>query len=222
MASRKGTWSSLELARLHELFPRSEPHRLARLLGRTTTSVMRRGKALFAGEPRRRAWDGVDERRLREAIGVHDVATIAILLRRPIDDVAARIAALATERRSGAWTGEEIALLKRLFGTRSPSDLALALSRCPADSAARAADLRLGKDKAVLSRGDTGRAMPRWTPGDVAKLRQLYPRRDNLEIARILGRTVASVTNKAFQLGLSKSARALAAMGRRNGARRSR
>ena len=48
------------------------------------------------------------------------------------------------------------------------------------------------------------------------KLRELYPDNDNLDIARRLGRSVASVANKANQLGLHKSAALLARIGRKN------
>ncbi len=58
--------------------------------------------------------------------------------------------------------------------------------------------------------------MPRWTLAEMGTLRSLYPDRDNLEIARRLGRTVASVANKANQLGLKKSRDLLADIGRVN------
>ncbi len=221
MATRRGTWSSLELARLRELFPHTSPTRLARVLGRSVDSVRRRGAALFLGRQRSGEWSVEDDRQLREALGVHDLATVAILLGRPRDQIERRIAEVAAERRAGDWSDAELALLRRLHGTRTTAQLALALSREEHDVRARAAELCLGKDKAAAA-GEGRLRMPRWTPAEVARLRQLYPRRENLEIARQLGRTVASVTNKASQLGLGKSAAALAAMGRRNVARRRR
>lgn len=218
--ARKGTWTSLELARLRELFPRSSPQRLARLLGRSPAAVLRRGLAMFAGPHEGRPLGAADDLALREAIGVHEPATIAVLLRRPLEAVRQRLAQLAANLRTGPWDDDELRLLKRVFGTRRLADAALALSRAPEDVAAKAAELCLGKDKAARSTIGTAQPMPRWKPAELAKLRQLYPRRENVEIARLLGRTVASVTNKASQLGLSKSPRALAQMGRRNVARR--
>jgi hypothetical protein len=51
-------------------------------------------------------------------------------------------------------------------------------------------------------------------------LRAAYRDNDNLEVARKLGRSVVSVANKAWQLGLQKSAAALARIGRANVAHR--
>ena len=58
--------------------------------------------------------------------------------------------------------------------------------------------------------------MPRWTDDEIVRLREIYADRDNLAVARMLGRTVTSVANKANQLGLKKSRRLLADIGRTN------
>jgi len=58
--------------------------------------------------------------------------------------------------------------------------------------------------------------MPRWTAEEIAALRRLYPENDNLTVARELGRSVTSVANKAYQLGIKKSARLLTDIGRNN------
>jgi hypothetical protein len=58
--------------------------------------------------------------------------------------------------------------------------------------------------------------MPRWSHTEVELLRRLYADRDNLAVARELGRTVASIANKANLLGLKKSAAMLADIGRSN------
>jgi hypothetical protein len=58
--------------------------------------------------------------------------------------------------------------------------------------------------------------MPRWSPAETERLRALYPDRDNLTVAKELGRTVTSVANKANQLGLKKSPGLLADIGRAN------
>ena len=58
--------------------------------------------------------------------------------------------------------------------------------------------------------------MPRWSMEEEGLLAEIYPDRDNLEITRRLGRTVASVASKANLLGLKKSTSALREMGRRN------
>ncbi len=58
--------------------------------------------------------------------------------------------------------------------------------------------------------------MPRWTPSEIQRLRLLYPNMDNLTVARLLGRSVASVANKANQLRLSKALGLRRRIGRRN------
>lgn len=222
MATRRGTWSSLELARLRALFPSTEPARLARVLGRSEGSVLRRGLASCAASARTGAWAEADDERLREALGVHEPRTIARLLGRSVEQVRARIAELSGSCRTGPWTDEEIARLRRLYGTRDPASLAVVLARSEADIAERADALCLRRDKASRPVDAEPLPMPRWTVAEIARLRQLYPRRDSLEVARLLGRSVASVRNKASQLGLGKSAMALTAMGRKNVARRRR
>jgi hypothetical protein len=60
------------------------------------------------------------------------------------------------------------------------------------------------------------RVRPRWTRGEIATLRRLYRNQSNAEIAKVLGRKVASVVFKGHRLGLSKGARRLKEMGQEN------
>jgi hypothetical protein len=215
---KRGNWSVPEVERLRALFPRTSPARAARLLGRSVDSVLRRARQIFAADRRVGPWSDADDRTLREAVGVHDLDTMALLVARAPEDVAARLAELQTERRRGPWLDDEQALLKRLHGTRTTRHLVLVLGRSPVDVERKARELCLGKDKAAPTAGPT--RMPRWNAESLARLRELYPTRDNLEIARELGRTVSSIANKASQLGLSKGRPALQRMGRRNVRRR--
>lgn len=43
-----------------------------------------------------------------------------------------------------------------------------------------------------------------WTPADDARLRELYPTHTTPEIARLMGRSVPSISNRRNKLGLSK------------------
>ena len=63
---------------------------------------------------------------------------------------------------------------------------------------------------------EVAQKMPRWTAAEIQLLRQIYPGRENLDVARVLKRTVASVANKANQLGLKKTFEVLAKIGRTN------
>ena len=211
---KRGNWSVPEIERLRGLFPRTSPARTARLLGRSVDSILRRARQVFAADRRVGPWSEIDDRTLREAVGVHDLDTMALLVARAPEDVAARLAELQTETRRGPWLDDEVHLLKRLHGTRTTRQLVLVLGRSPVDVERKARELCLGKDKASPTTGQI--RMPRWNAESLARLRELYPTRDNLEIARELGRTVSSVANKASQLGLSKGRAALQRMGRRN------
>ena len=109
-------------------------------------------------------------------------------------------------------------LLKELHGTRTNEDLEVCLQRSRQEIASMAARLCLSKDKRfVKSRTQEQRQrMPRWTPAEIERLAALYPDRQNLEVARLLQRSVASVANKAHQLGLVKNDELLARIGRAN------
>ena len=81
-----------------------------------------------------------------------------------------------------------------------------------------AGQMCLSKDKKFLvgKKAAGQQTMPRWNAVEVERLRQLYPHMDNLEIARRLNRSVASVANKANQLRLRKDRLLKARIGRRN------
>jgi hypothetical protein len=150
------------------------------------------------------------------------------MLGRSIADVRKRATELRSELRSGSWTRDEMRQLKDLYGTRTEEDLEVALQRPQSEITAMASQLCLAKDKRFAAQhakrqapdedgADGGaREMPRWTDSEVEKLRALYADRDNLAVARALGRTVASIANKANLLGLKKSAGTLARIGRAN------
>jgi hypothetical protein len=57
---------------------------------------------------------------------------------------------------------------------------------------------------------------PRWTKEEISTLKSLYRTRSNMEIARLLGRSVSSIVFKGYRLGLSKGIRRLKEMGREN------
>lgn len=214
---RRGTWSSHELARLKELWGRSSEEQVARVLGRSLESVQRRALALFPGRTRRGRWTSEEDRILRLGYGGSRLETLARVLGRSLHDVEARIAKLRSVQRKGKVPASDEAILKRVYGTRDPDSLEVALARPRAIIERAARELCLGRDK----RAHAGKVrMPRWTEADVKTLVRLYPTHDNLAIARTLERTVQSIANKAWQLGLEKGPDALARMGQQNVARR--
>lgn len=217
---RRGGWSFHELARLRELYPRVAEERVARLLGRSLDSVRRRAKAMFRRPPRHGPWSAAEDDRLREAYGVLPLRAIALVVGRPAAAVRERARTLRASRRGEAWTDEELGRLKRLYGSRADDALEVCLSRARTEIAEAAAELCLAKDKGMRAVRALRPTMPRWSSTEVALLRELYPEHDNLEVARLLGRSVTSVANKASQLSLVKAPHVLGRLGRGNVARR--
>ncbi|MBM4059668.1 MAG: hypothetical protein FJ265_01025 [Planctomycetes bacterium] len=225
---RRGNWSVQELERLRHLLPRRGVHDTALLLRRSPDSVFRKAMDLLKVPARRGAWTTSDDARLRDSWGVVEPRLLGPMLGRSSVEVARRAAELCGQLRAGPWTRDERQQLKELYGTRRDEDLEIALLRSRAEIAAVAAQLCLAKDKRFAAgyQRPGGAApevrvtMPRWTPAEVAMLQGLYPDLDNLTVARRLGRTVTGVANKANQLGLRKSPRLLADIGRTNVAHR--
>jgi hypothetical protein len=214
---RRGNWSVQELERLRHLLPRRGIADTALLLRRSAGSIERKARDLFTGLPRKTAWTGDQDLALRRSWGALEVRLLGQLLGRSQQDVRRRAEVLRARRRTGPWTRSEEQLLKELYGTRSDEDLEVCLQRSRHDIAESASRLCLSKDKRfVKARTPDGRRMPRWAAVEVQRLRVLYPDHENLEIARQLRRSVASVANKAHQLGLRKSAALLARIGRAN------
>jgi len=217
---KKGNWSAAELDRLKVLYPKCPEDRVSVLLNRSAKSVRRRARAIFQRSPKRGAWTADDDHRLRVAYGVLGTKEISLVLARSERDVLARVEVLRSARRRGPWSAREIALLKQLYGIRTDEDLEVCLSRSARQIAKVATDYCLSKDKRFevqQPRSDQQRRkMPRWTAAEESRLEELYPDHDNLEIARLLGRSVLSVANKASQLGMRKSLESLRQMGRKN------
>ena len=217
---KKGNWSSQELGRLKALYPDHREEEVARLLHRSVESVRARAKPLFQAPQRSGDWELREDRQLRISHGVLDFAALCLVLARGREDVGKRIEEIRLKRRDGSWNAEEDRLLRRLYGSRLDADLEFCLSRSAEEIRQRAMFLCLSKDKkfsarsGVRSQGSV--RMPRWAESEVEHLRRIYPDRDNLEVARCLGRSVASVANKASQLRLKKSELMLQRMGRKN------
>lgn len=215
MGSPHGNWSTHELIRLKRLFPRTGAKRMARLLGRTESSVRHQAQILFSKQRCSGRWNSAEELILRRAFGAVDLQSIAMILSRPIDDVCQQLARMRATSKQGPWLQDELALLKELYGTRLDVDLETCLSRSSIEISEKAQQLCLAKNKGCAEYRQLA-ALPRWTVEDIDTLRQVYPNRGNLEIARILDRSATSVANKAHKLGLKKSSVSLAEMGRRN------
>ncbi len=222
MKWRRGSWSTQEIEKLRSLYPRSEERHVARLLGRSVESVRRKAEDLFRRPNRRGSWTRDEDEMLRQAYGLLTPAALGLVLARSQRDVRQRVRHLRTQLRSGPWTSREQLLLKRVYGNRSDHNLVACLSRPKADILRMASRLCLSKDKRFLAsvRSYMASSMPRWSPAEVQRLQLLYPHMDNLQIARLMGRSVASIANKANQLRLGKAAALRKRIGQRNVAAR--
>ncbi|MGK0302023.1 MAG: hypothetical protein ACI89X_002905 [Planctomycetota bacterium] len=227
------------MERLRLLLPHRGVEQTAALLRRSPDSVQRKALDLLRVTPRKGAWTDSDDWQLRQAWGAVELSLLAPMLGRPANEVRSRAAELRSRLKSGSWTREEMRLLKKLYGTRADEDLEVSLMRSRSEIAIAAQRMCLAKDKkfqsacnnaAVDKAPSAGKSskskpvvrsrMPRWTSAEVEKLRQIYPDHDNLAVARALGRSVTSVANKAFQIGMHKSAALLTSIGRSNIAHR--
>ena len=219
---KRGNWSTHELERLRGLYPRSPEEAVARLLRRSVTSVQRKARQIFRAQTsvsrQPRPWTGEDDLRLREGFGVIGLPALALVLQRSESQVAERIECLRSQVVAGReWHRVDIGMLKKLYGSRSDADLAVSLGRTVEEIADQARSFCLCKDKGYLAKARVeNRSMPRWGEADVALLRKLYPTTTNLDLAKRLQRSVASVANKANQIGLKKQLSVLREMGRRN------
>ena len=224
---RRGNWSVQELERLRLLFPHRGVEQTAVLLRRSPDSVQRKALSLLRGPQRQGPWTAEEDLMLRRSWGVLEPRLLGLLLGRPSSEVLRRAEELRRGLRSGPWTREEQRALKKLYGTRRDKDLEVALLRSPLEIGLVAEKLCLAKDKRFRASINAGApsgageqpppsSMPRWSQDDVRVLRELYPHRDNLTVAKALGRAVASVANKACQLGIKKSPEMLADIGRAN------
>ena len=187
-------------------------------------------------------WSNYDDWILRLAWGLVQINFIATILKRSPDDIRSRAIQLRA-RRSGRWTQTESQLLKKLYGSRKQEDLEVTLMRSSAQIEAAARQMNLRKDRPSVERRETDAdldgnnqrtrskstsskartqrgSMPRWSQVEIKKLQDLYSNHGNQQIATILGRSITSIANKAWQLGLTKSSEQLTKIGRSNVARR--
>ena len=223
---RRGNWSVQELERLRALLPQRGVEQTAALLRRSPQSVQKKAQELLRARPRVGPWSNADDELLRRCWGAVDARLLGVMLGRSTVEVRRRVAELRSpgSRGQGPWRRDELRQLKKLYGTRRDEDLEVCLLRSRQEIAVAAQQLCLAKDKRFRAAEQAADGavlaprprMPRWTPTEIRRLREIYPDRDNLAVARELGRSVNSVANKAYQLGIRKNADVLTDIGRSN------
>ncbi|MSR62207.1 MAG: hypothetical protein EXS08_07170 [Planctomycetes bacterium] len=182
------------------------------------TSIRRMAEKVFSAPARSGPWTATEVVDLRRYLGATSPEVIARILARPLDEVNERIFELGRIKKDGSWTREDLAEFKRIYGTRTDEDLSRIFARSVEDIHQLADEHALAKDKAFVRKlaGEAATRMPRWRDEELELLRQTYPVQSNLELARILGRSVKSVVSKAHHMGLKKSTERLRTMGREN------
>jgi hypothetical protein len=216
---RRGRWTLEEIERFKQLWGLRDEAAIARELQRSVASLRKLARKEFAGPVRTGPWSAEEVQRLKRYLGASRLETIGQVIGRSVEDIRARLAQLAVDVDSDPLTGDERIEFKRLYGTRSDEDLAIIFGRRLDVIREVAGELCLSKDKAFIRRESHGREsirMPRWTEEELEQLRLLYPTTANLEIARILRRSVKSVVSKAHHLSLHKDIVRLQEMGRQN------
>lgn len=216
---RRGRWTFEEVERFKDLWGLRDEATLAREFGRSASSLRKLARKVFEGPIRRGPWSAAEVAQLKRYLGATRLETVAQVLSRDVDDIRQQLVQLAVEVSDEPLSGEERLEFKRLYGTRSDEDLSVVFGRRLDVVRATAAELCLSKDKAFVRRESRGREatrMPRWTKAELERLVALYPSTANLEIARLLQRSVKSVVSKAHHLGLHKDIARLQEMGREN------
>jgi hypothetical protein len=216
--SKRGRWSKAEQTRLREIYGLRDNEAIARELRRPVDSVLRMAKMLFPAEARTGPWTASEVLELKRYLGATTPEVIARILGRGVEEVRSQIFDLGRIRREGPWAREEIVRLKLIFGTRTDDDLSRIFGRSIEEIHRTAREQGLSKDKAFMRklRGDGATRMPRWRPDEIAILRANYARTSNLELARMLDRSVKSVISRAHRIGLRKSPDRLHEMGQAN------
>lgn len=231
---KRGQWSVAELTRLREGYGRKPLSQLARELKRTKETVRQRAGQLFAGRLRIGELTESEIVELRKMVGIADLGTMALVLGRTESDLLRVLKGWAEADRKGRLAAWENEYLRQCYSSRADWAIRLVLGRGLPVIRRRARQMCLGKDrriesvpvplleKLVVIRPHAPSRMPRWTATEIEQLENLYHDTSNLEIAKILGRSVKSVIAKANEMGLRKSVDRLRQMGRENVYRRHR
>jgi hypothetical protein len=195
---------------------------LAREIGCTTDELQAEARRAFTARDvqlKEGPWAADEMTALKRYLGAVEVDLIGRMIGRSVESIEAKLVELAAALESTALETKTHVEFKRLYGTRADEDLALIFGRQLPVVQALAAELCLSKDKGFMRRrtaGETRTKMPRWSAEELAQLREVYPKLSNLEIAKVLGRSVKSIVSKAHSMRLKKDKARLREMGQEN------
>lgn len=104
------------------------------------------------------------------------------------------------------YSSEDVRILRERYGTVRVAELALMLGRSPGAITFKARTLGLTERwRERSSCKDWSASRKDWSESEVLWLRNAFPVMKTTEIARLSGRTRASIERKAYALGLVKS-----------------
>lgn len=107
---------------------------------------------------------------------------------------------------------DRIQAFKAAYGTRTDKQLAHQFRTSVSEVRRLARQFRLSKDKKRFP----GQTMPRWTDTEIQTLKELYPDRPTVEVAKTLGKSTRAVASRAHRLGLVKNEERMSEMGIEN------
>jgi hypothetical protein len=190
-------WTSEDIAILRKLYPVETNVQIAKLLGKTRSTVVRMAQKsglteLFKkpGPSKEAPWTVVEDAFLKEHIYTWPVEKISKKLGRGVSSVKNR----AWKKRwlkQYRWTKQDIAQLQYLLPRCSNEEIAAKLGR--GVEAVKAKRKRLGLKRQF------------WTKQVLAILKKFYPIETNVDVAKRLGKSPPTIAYKARKLGLKKS-----------------
>lgn len=219
-------WSDQELADLRAMYPSRTARALELHFGRSWLSIRHKVQEQGLKKPpnktrkKGRPWSDLEVKLLRELYPDPDTPLEEIgahFIGRSLTAVAA-MAHLLGLRRVNLWTEEEIAVLRQLWPDKTLAELVGILERSPRAIKRKAYKLGLRRrpmvaadprdDEAAMGpreRKSRRRAVRPWSREEVQCLQHMYRTHSLEEIAKNLDhRSVASIKNKASELGLTQ------------------
>jgi DNA-binding CsgD family transcriptional regulator len=163
---------------------------------------MAKSKKLFRGH-----WSESEVKLLRKRFPTAKTFELAKTLGRPLTAVRQKAYEMGLKTRTylnRCWSEEEIQLLKRLFPDNKTRVVAEELNHSAGAVSRLASRLGLKKSKGYLKLIGQVSEPRKWSQKEVKLLKKLNHNQSRQEIAEKLGRSPATVSQKALRLGLKK------------------
>lgn len=206
-------WTNSEIEYLEHAYGREQTSKIAQELNRTESAICSQARELRLPSAKRkvtlrgRRWTDAELQYLKEAYGRKPLSEIARELDRTGEAIRKRAQQLhlhhaldAKHVASRQWTDDEIQYIKDVYGRTPASEIAQKLDRTEASIRAKAFKLQLKR-----APEEKGLTRDRWTTAELEYLKSVYGLKPTSTIARELGRTEATVRNRAHRLKLKSN-----------------